>query len=90
MAGFKRRIDPAYIAVAAAIDDVEFAMRAVAEQQDRRVGQIHPHDRLADRQSRQFGAHLGDNDRSRPVPIRRRFGFGFLIDRRQNEGPCRL
>src|SRR5436190_16661990 len=44
----QRRVDPADIAVAAAIDQVQLALRAVAEQQHRRIGQIHAHDRLAD------------------------------------------
>src|SRR5689334_18138183 len=41
--GVERRVDPADIAVAAPVDEVEPTMRAVAEQQHRRVGQVHPH-----------------------------------------------
>ena len=65
-------------------------MRAVAKQQDGCIGQVHPHDRLADRQSRQFGTHLGDDDRSGRITIGHSVGFGFLIDRRQDKGSGRL
>src|SRR6266700_4884165 len=47
-AHLERRIDPSDIAVAATVDEVELAVRAVAEQQHRRIGQVHPHHRFAD------------------------------------------
>src|SRR6266700_3798057 len=47
-ARLERRIDPPDIAVAAPVDQVELAVRTVAEQQHRHIGQIHPHHRLAD------------------------------------------
>jgi hypothetical protein len=42
-------IDPADVAVAAAVNHVQLARCAVAEHQHRLVGQIHPHDGLAHR-----------------------------------------
>src|SRR6516162_3273076 len=60
--GVEFRIDPPNIPVKAAIDNVKLAMRAVAEQQHRGVGKIHPPHRLAYGQAGHVGAHFG-NDR---------------------------
>jgi hypothetical protein len=43
----RRRIDPADMAIAAAIDDVQLAAGAVAEHHHLLVSQIHLHDRFA-------------------------------------------
>src|SRR6266851_9798431 len=52
-ARLERRIDPPDIAVAAPVHEVQPTMRAVAEQQHRRVGQVHPHHGFADGELRQ-------------------------------------
>ena len=58
-----RRIDPADVAVAAPIDDVDAAVDGVAEDHDRRIGEVHRHDRVADRHGGKAGRLLGDDHR---------------------------
>ncbi len=60
-------------------------MRTVAEEQHRRIGQVHPHHRFADGELRQLGAHLGDDDRGGAVR-RALAGIVLLIHRSENEG----
>jgi len=55
------RVDPADVSVAAAIDDVQPAARAIAEHQHLLVGQVHAHDRLADGEHRDLGRGFGDH-----------------------------
>src|SRR5580700_1515759 len=50
--GPKGGVDPADIAVAPPVNEVQLTMRPVAEQQHRDIGQIHPHDRFADGETR--------------------------------------
>src|SRR6266404_3624051 len=67
-------IDPPDIAVGTPIDEVEFAMRAIAEEQYQRISEIHPHYRLADGEVRQLGAHLSDHRRRTAGPL-----FGHIL-----------
>ena len=66
----RARIDPADISVAAAIDHVQLAARAVAEHQHRLIGEVHPHHRLAHREQTDLGGLLGDHRRV-GLPVRR-------------------
>lgn len=54
-------VDPADMAVATAVDDVQLAGGAVAEHHHLLVGEVHAHHRIADRKPGDLGRLLGDD-----------------------------
>ena len=63
------------MAVGAAIDDVQLAGLAIAEHQDRLIGQVHAHHRVAHRERLDLGGGFRDDGRVQRLGLGREFGF---------------
>src|SRR5262249_17606706 len=63
------RIDPAYMAIMTAINQIESGAGAVSEQDEGQVGDFELHDRLSDRELGNVGPVLADAGRRRAVRL---------------------